>query len=122
MKTIVVDLDNTLTFNSDSSDYLTKEPNADLIEKLNQYHDQGFEIIVHTSRNMRTYNNNISKITKNTVPVIIDWLNKSGLKYDGLVVGKPWCGTSGFYIDDRAIRPSEFLELSLSEITKIINP
>ena len=36
-------------------------------------------------------------------------------------MGKPWCGHEGFYVDDKAIRPSEFLALSRAEITELLN-
>ena len=35
-------------------------------------------------------------------------------------MGKPWCGTEGFYIDDKAVRPSEFARLSLQEIADLL--
>ena len=31
---------------------------------------KGFDIVIHTSRNMRTYNGNIGYINLNTIPVI----------------------------------------------------
>ena len=70
---------------------------------------------------MRTHENNIGKINKNTTPLIIDWLNKNQVPFDELHIGKPWCGTEGFYIDDKAIRPSEFCSLSKDEIKDILN-
>ncbi|EGR0135488.1 capsular biosynthesis protein, partial [Vibrio parahaemolyticus] len=37
-----------------------------------------------------------------------------------VLVGKPWCGHEGFYIDDRAIRPSEFARLNIEEIYELL--
>ena len=46
--------------------------------------------------------------------------SRHDIPFDEIHVGKPWCGTEGFYIDDRAIRPSEFVALSLGEIQTLI--
>lgn len=119
--TIVIDLDNTLTLeNIDKLPYQDVAPNEKIIAKIREYKSQGFEIIIHTSRNMRTYQKDISKINAHTLPVIIDWLDKHQVPYDGIVVGKPWCGHNGFYVDDRCIRPSEFLSKSLDEISSLL--
>ena len=80
----------------------------------------GFEIIIHTARNMNTFNGDLSKINTNTLPVIIKWLKDNEVPFDGIVVGKPWCGENGFYVDDKSIRPDEFLNLDYNEILKMI--
>jgi capsule biosynthesis phosphatase len=91
-----------------------------MISRLREYKANGFEIIIHTARSMRTYDNSVGKINAHTLPVVIDWLRRYAVPYDEVHVGKPWCGHEGFYVDDRAIRPSEFLALSLEEIHKLI--
>jgi len=115
MKRIVIDLDHTLTL-GDTKDYPNVSPNLEVIETLRSYHAQGFEIVIHTARNMNSYGNSVSKITAKTVPIILDWLAKHDVPYDELFVGKPWCGTEGFYVDDRSIRPDEFTSMSLEQI------
>lgn len=119
MKRIIVDLDGTIT-KANTSDYQNVKPALDVIEKLRQYHQQGFEIVISTARNMRTFEGNIGKINIHTLPIIIEWLAKHNVPYDEILVGKPWCGHEGFYIDDRAIRPSEFANLTLDEINALI--
>src|SRR5438309_10306589 len=84
-------------------------PNLPLIAKLRDYKAQGFEIVISTSRNMRTYAGNVGKINANTLPVILAWLKKHDVPYDEVYVGKPWCGEDGFYVDDKAVRPAEFI-------------
>ena len=69
---------------------------------------------------MNSYNNNYGMIVANTVPVIVDWLAKYNVPFDEIWPGKPWCGHSGFYVDDRAIRPSELLKYSLQEIDDLL--
>ena len=119
MKRIIVDLDDTISFKK--STYADAKVNSKLCSKLREYQKNGFEIVIHTARNMRTYEGNIGKINVNTIPVIIQWLKKNDVPYDELIVGKPWCGFEGFYIDDKAIRPNEFINLSYSEIKSLIS-
>ncbi|HBE4094347.1 TPA: capsular biosynthesis protein [Escherichia coli] len=115
MKRIIFDLDNTISF-TDGGIYRNAKPNVELILKMKEYKKNGFEIIISTSRNMRTYNGNVGLITANTLPIIIEWLNENDVPFDEIYVGKPWCGYEGFYVDDRAIRPDEFIKLSINEI------
>jgi capsule biosynthesis phosphatase len=48
------------------------------------------------------------------------WLAKHDIPYDEIHFGKPWPGSGGFYVDDRAIRPSEFRRLSYQQITQLL--
>ncbi len=122
VKRLVIDLDDTLTRSNPALSYDDKEPNLPLVERLRDYKLQGFEIVIQTARNMRTYQGNVGKINANTLPVIIAWLRRHDIPYDEIHVGKPWCGTEGFYVDDRAVRPSEFVALSLAEINALLKP
>ncbi|MRI34326.1 capsular biosynthesis protein [Endozoicomonas sp. OPT23] len=119
MKKLIVDLDGTLTL-SDTSDYLNVAPNREVIDKLKDYKDNGFEIVISTARNMRTFEGNIGKINIHTLPVITNWLDKHDVPYDEIIVGKPWCGFEGFYIDDKAVRPSEFSAMTYEEIQELL--
>ena len=119
MKRLIFDIDDTLC-NTQDSDYTNAKPILAMVEKLREYHSQGFTIVLNTSRNMRTYSSNIGEINKNTLPIIIEWLARHDVPYDEIYVGKPWCGFKGFYIDDKAIRPKEFLDLSYDEICKLL--
>lgn len=120
MKRLIFDLDNTISFSIDSN-YIDSKPDLVIIDRMRTYKDKGFEIIISTSRNMRTYKGNLGKINAHTLPIIIEWLDKHNVPYDEIIVGKPWCGTDGFYIDDRAIRPSEFLRYDYNEIINLID-
>ncbi|WP_422824061.1 HAD hydrolase family protein [Xenorhabdus entomophaga] len=119
MKKIIIDLDGTLT-NADTKDYRTVSPRFDVIERLISFKKLGYYIVIHTARNMNSFAGNIGKINIHTIPIITEWLDKHNVPYDEIVVGKPWCGTDGFYVDDKAIRPDEFVKLSESEISKLI--
>ena len=120
MKRLIFDLDDTLC-TTQNGDYANAQPITEVVEKLREYHRQGFTIVINTSRNMRTYQGNIGAINKNTLPIIIDWLARHDIPYDELYVGKPWCGFEGFYVDDKAIRPDELLKLSYAEICQLLD-
>ena len=120
MKRLVFDLDGTLTLDDASRPYAEREPNLPLVRKLRDYRAEGFEIIIASARNMRTYAGDIGKINANTLPVIIDWLKRHDIPFDEVHIGKPWCGYEGFYVDDKAIRPSEFVKLSREEIADLL--
>lgn len=119
MKRLVFDLDETLCSARDG-DYANAEPKRDVIRKLREYKAQGFEIAISTARNMRSFAGEVDKIRAHTLPVILDWLARHEVPYDEVHVAKPWCGHEGFYVDDKAIRPQEFLSLSYPEICALV--
>ena len=119
VKRLIVDLDNTISYTV-KGDYVNSKPIEQTINMLRKYHDEGWEIVINSSRNMRTYDANVGKINIYTLPNIISWLNKYNVPYDEIIVGKPWCGYDGFYIDDKAIRPSEFHSMNEKEIHKLL--
>ncbi|MBQ0089405.1 MAG: HAD-IIIC family phosphatase [Prevotellaceae bacterium] len=118
-KRLIVDLDNTITV-TEHGDYVNSKPVQPTIDALKKYREDGFEIVIFSSRNMRTYEANVGKINIYTLPNIISWLNNHDVPYDEIFVGKPWCGFEGFYIDDCAVRPSEFHRMSFEEITEML--
>ncbi len=118
--TFVFDVDGTLCpIKSASERYEDLVPYPEMIEKIRQYRAEGARIVILTSRNMRTYQNNIGLINANTAKVLLQWLDKWEIPYDEIIYGKPWAGKKGFYIDDRTVRPREFLEQSLEELDEI---
>lgn len=119
MKKIVIDLDDTIS-KTVNGDYKNSQPIIEVIDLLRNYRENGFEIAISTSRNMRTFNGSIGKINAITLPIITEWLDVHKVPYDEIYIGKPWCGDGGFYVDDKAIRPSEFLKYSYEEILDII--
>ena len=119
MRRLVVDLDETLTMSARDG-YEHAVPNDALIAQLRRYRSNGFEIVISTSRNMNSFSGNLGKINVHTLPVILAWLAQHTVPFDEVFVGKPWCGHEGFYIDDKAIRPSEFVQYSLLEIHALL--
>jgi len=121
LKRIIIDLDGTLTFDDPDVEYAQKRPRTDVVDKLRLYKSMGYEVVICTARNMRTYGGAIGKINVHTLPTILDWLKRHDVPFDELIVAKPWCGTEGFYVDDRALRPDEFAAMSTEEISKLVN-
>lgn len=115
-----MDIDETIC-TTQNGDYKNSRPIAEVVEKIREYKALGFEICFSTSRNMRTYEGNSGKIAANTLPVLIQWLDENDIPYDEIYIAKPWCGFEGFYVDDKAIRPDEFVNLSYEEINNLIN-
>ncbi|MGN0424296.1 MAG: capsular biosynthesis protein [Acetatifactor sp.] len=94
-------------------------PYPEIVEKMRYYKEQGAKIILYTSRNMNSYNGNLGLINAHTAPVLLEWLKKWEIPYDEIVYGKVWPGHKGFYVDDRTIRPNEFLSCDIEELERI---
>ena len=114
------DLDGTLTAGVKGVPYASQSPNIEVVNRLIEYQKLGYQIVIMTARNMRTHNGSIGLINAKTLPEIINWLNLHQIPYDEIHVGKPWCGEDGFYVDDRAVRPEEFANLTYEEIQELL--
>ena len=116
---LVYDLDKTLcTKKEEYETYANVKPIFEQIDVLNCLHAAGAEVIIESARNMLTQNNNESKVLKNVGLCTLNWLNDNNVQYDGIKFGK----TMGdCYIDDKAIRPKEFLKIynSLNDKTNL---
>ena len=119
-KVIVIDVDGTLADRRGAGQsYAEVGALPSVVQKVRSLKKRGYWIILYTSRNMRTYDGNIGRIMCHTAPLLVEWLARHEIPYDELHFGKPWCGHDGFYVDDRAIRPREFVTLDLEEIEAI---
>lgn len=120
-KVVVIDVDGTLAGHREAGQsYVEVSALPNVVQKIRSLKEQGYWIILYTSRNMRTYDGNIGRIMCHTAPVLLEWLARHEIPYDELHFGKPWCGRDGFYVDDRAIRPREFVTLEFKEIEAIL--
>lgn len=118
---IVMDVDGTLCrAKRENESYRDVEPIAEIVEKLKWYVSQGFYVILYSSRNMNTHDGNIGKIVADTGKQMMEWLDRHEIPYDELHLAKPWPGRGGFYVDDKAIRPDEFLRLPYEEIMRLV--
>ena len=118
--TYIFDLDGTICpIKKKEEKYEDLKPFPEIVDKMKKLKEQGFNILIFTSRNMKTYDGNLGLINANTAKIIINWLDKWQIPYDEIIYGKPWPGENGFYIDDRSIRPRELLEKNVEELNKI---
>lgn len=109
--TFVIDVDGTLcTIRQEHENYSDVQPIQDVIDKVNHYYDSGCYIILSTARGMRTYNGDLEMIEKNHRKILVDWLAKYGVQYHELHFGKHY-GKNVYYVDDRSLRPEEFINL-----------
>lgn len=115
---LVVDLDNTITIEDPSIAYPNKKPNLKIIKKLQEYSRNGHEIIIQTARRMGTHKDNESKVIADIGKITLEWLDRHSVPFNGIKFGKPFA-RNGFYIDDKAVRPSEFLKYSNEELLAI---
>ena len=116
----VFDIDGTLCpIKGGDEKYEDLVPYLDMIEKIRYYQNNGAKIVLFTSRNMNSYGGNIGLINKNTARILLAWLEKWNIPYDEIIYGKPWPGKKGFYVDDRTVRPDEFLACSVEELDRI---
>lgn len=118
--TFVFDIDGTLCpIKKAEEQYEDIVPYDEMLRKLREYKEHGAKIVLFTSRNMNTYGGNMGLINKNTARVLTAWLEKWDIPYDEILYGKPWPGHKGFYVDDRTVRPDEFLRCSVEELDRI---
>lgn len=115
--TFILDLDGTLCpIKKPDESYEDLVPYPQMVEKLRSYHRAGAKIVLFTSRNMNSYGGNMGMINAHTAKTLLAWLERWDIPYDELLYGKPWPGHRGFYVDDRTVRPDEFLQLSAEEM------
>lgn len=118
----VLDIDGTLCpIKGKGERYEDIVPYKDMVQKVRWYKERGAKIVLFTSRNMNSYNGNIGLINKHTAAILTAWLAKWNIPYDEIVYGKVWPGHKGFYVDDRTVRPDEFLSRTTEELDAICN-
>ena len=115
----VFDIDGTICpIKKKEEKYEDLVPYASVVEKIRFYHEGGAKIVLFTSRNMNSYGGNLGLINKNTARILTEWLDKWNIPYDEIFYGKPWPGHKGFYVDDRSVRPDEFLAYTPEELAE----
>lgn len=118
--TLIFDVDGTLCpIKGEEEKYEDLIPDSEMVEKLKYYKENGAKIVLFSSRNMKTYGGNLGLINANTAIIMTEWLKKWKIPYDEILYGKPWPGHRGLYIDDRSVRPDEFLNHTFEELEEI---
>ena len=117
---IIFDIDGTICpIKQKNENYAELIPDSEMVKRIREYKIQGAKIVLFTSRNMNSYSGNLGMINANTAKVLLKWLDKWNIPYDEIIYGKPWPGHFGFYVDDRAVRPDEFLKYDMDELIDI---
>jgi len=106
-KRYVVDLDGTLCTNTEG-DYSAAQPKIDRIKIINELFEAGQQIIILTARGMGRFNNDARAAEQAFRALTEAQLSEWGVKYHALFLGKP---AGDLYIDDKAIKDSDFFEL-----------
>ncbi len=121
-KVLVLDVDGTIcpTKRPDQT-YAELLPSPPMVAQIRQYRADGFRIVLYTARRMRSLEGNVGELNAKMLPELIDWLRLHEIPFDEIHVGKPWPGREGFYVDDRCVRPAEFLNLSHAEINALLD-
>ena len=99
---ICVDMDGTICKNKiGEQQYFDVEPIDGAVDTLNLLKIQGYYIVIHTARGMRTYENNQGRIIAAHAENLINWLKKWNIPYDEVMFGKPHVD---YFIDDKGYR------------------
>jgi len=112
MDTLVIDIDHTICTPDDSKNntfekYGLAVPKKDMIDAIVSAKKMGYRIVLFTARRMATHNGDINKVIQDVGELTESWLADHGVPYDELIFGKP---NAVYYVDDKAMLPSRFLE------------
>jgi len=112
MQTLVIDIDHTICTPNDAAKdtfekYGKATPIPEMIESIRRAKEKGFRIVLLTARRMETHKGDINKVIEDVGELTVNWLNDHGVPYDELMFGKP---SAVYYVDDKALRPDEFIE------------
>ena len=113
---IYVDLDHTLCFPDESygqhrDKYRFAIPNSEIIQRVNDWHRIGHNIVIYTARRMKTQNGDVELVEEEVGQLTRNWLAEHGVSYDELMFGKPYYD---MLIDDKTCLPE------IDEIDKAI--
>jgi hypothetical protein len=101
-KTWVWDIDGTICTET-GGNYQKAQPNYDVISTVNRLFARGDEVIFHTARGMKRFNNDVAAVYQNLYDLTVTQLKSWGVKYDKLIMGKPY----GTPVDTDALSPTE---------------
>ncbi len=107
-KRFIFDLDDTIshTFNRD---WDNATPDLEVIDKINQLFEDGFEIWIVTARGMLSCNGDLALRDKTYRTSIETWLRKHKVQYHVLSFEKV---LGAYYVDDKALSVDDFKKTS----------
>ena len=109
----VFDIDGTICTKAVQLDYETSTPLKGRIAVVNKLYDNGNTIIFQTARGMGRFENDAPKAIKTFYEMTAKQLERWGVKYHDLFLGKP---AGDIYIDDKGVGDIEFFNSMQAEI------
>ena len=97
-KTLVVDIDDTLTIKFGKDYTIDSLPNWSMIVRINLLHELGWKIVLYTARKMESSGHDVGKAVARGGYNTFKWLEKYKVQFDAIHFGKP----NGIIIDDKA--------------------
>lgn len=111
-KRVIVDFDDTIATTT-TRDWNNAIPHWDIINKMNNLYDKGWEVWIVTARGQLSCKGDFKKADKKYRKIIEEWLKNHGVKYHLLSFEKR---LASYYVDDKALLPEEFVDLEIREI------
>lgn len=106
-KTIVIDLDGTLCGQTSGGDeYRWAMPKRAMIDKLWDYYEAGWQIIIHTARGMKSCDGDADFAENRYGEMTETWLWENEVPFSKLIFGKP---AGDMYVDDKGVSIEGFL-------------
>ena len=91
-KTVAFDLDDVICFRTSDSGAIEKyrscEPYSEMIYIVNNCYENGYKVIIYTSRGMTCFKGNTNDIYSNLYELTVQQLKHWGVKYHQLIMGK----------------------------------
>ena len=98
------DLDNTLC-HTNGNDYISSNPDYDMIRRLNYLYDIGNEIVIFTARGMTTCKGDHHLVYNKYYELTKNQLDNWGIKYHRITLAKP---SFDIFIDDKNMLIDDF--------------
>jgi capsule biosynthesis phosphatase len=111
-KRIIVDFDDTIATTT-TRDWNTAIPHWDVINKMNNLYDKGWEVWIVTARGQLSCDGDFQQADEKYRVIIEEWLANHSVKYHKLSFEKR---LASYYIDDKAMLPEDFVDLDIREI------
>lgn len=100
----VFDLDDTICI-SRNRDYENAIPVSHVIQKMKAMKDDGWEIVIYSSRGQVSCKGDIALIEQKNRKTAENWLKRNNVPYDQLIFGKP---IADVYVDDKGMSVNDF--------------
>ena len=99
---ICIDIDGTVCeLKNIIGSYEKVRPLQGVVEFIQKRRSEGHQIILYTSRHMKSCDGNVGLVLAKQGKILFDWLKTNNIEYDEIYFGKPH---ADIYIDDNAYR------------------